>query len=47
MSLKTKLSLAAICLMASGVVAAATPVGNGTLTINGTIKRINLYGSPQ
>ncbi|EJH1049863.1 hypothetical protein NCL56_004238 [Salmonella enterica] len=37
MSLKTKLSLAAICLMASGVVAAATPVGNGTLTINGTI----------
>ncbi|ECI3511745.1 type 1 fimbrial protein [Salmonella enterica subsp. diarizonae] len=37
MSLKTNLSLAAICLMASGVAAAATSVGNGTLTINGTI----------
>ncbi|EAX3650557.1 hypothetical protein ACOJMV_003659 [Salmonella enterica] len=37
MSLKTNLSLVAICLMASGVAAAATSVGNGTLTINGTI----------
>lgn len=37
MSFKTKLSLAALCLMASGVAAAATSVGTGTVAITGSI----------
>ncbi|EGB2812088.1 hypothetical protein H7D82_004472 [Salmonella enterica] len=39
MSIKTKLSLAALCVatMASGSVSALTNVGNGTVGINGTI----------
>lgn len=39
MSIKTKLSLAALCVaaMASGSVSALTNVGNGTIAINGTI----------
>lgn len=37
MSYKAKLSLAALCMLASGVASAATDVGSGSLTVNGTI----------
>lgn len=37
MSLKSKLSLAALCLAASGMASAATTVGTGSVTLTGTI----------